>query len=405
MTVALEKLVYYEQQVNDRFGTSSADAVPEFMRPENQQECQLAWCRMPVDEAEVFVEQPFEAAAVAADLSREGHILYPVHPLEEDRIDAGNMVYSGHIRFSASYRTVFYRPEPGGPLSTVGEPGHTTMLKLNLEKAIPGIPGDRRLGRDAVLRCVLLGNVLRKELSRHCPASDLRIIAEPIGLFANGAGTLVRPVPDDGIVPLFALYSGDRRNSENRSLLDIEVRRRYGDDNRACARRFGDDIGRPLVRALIDGFRCGFSLEMHAQNTLVSIGESRLIDNVYFRDLEGALVSNELRTELGLEPIPLPGHNVFGGKDDFPLGRFFNRNLDHDIGRVLRGCLRTLSRSGYFGDKDVRIATDSIRQAARDELRSANLPIAAAARRFLPFSRAPWGSGMRPGHWFRTEFR
>ena len=405
MAHGIHELIFYEQRVNNRFGTSPGNSIPDFMRPENEEELQLAWYRAPVAAAEVFVEQPFDEATVRKELLRDDHLLFPVHPLEESKLKPGDIVRSGHIRFSASYRTVFYRPEPDGPLSSIHKPGLCTMLKLNLEHSLPGIPGDRRLSRDTVQRCVLLGNILERELSRLCPGSVLRIITEPIGIFVDDAGTLVRPVPDQGIVPLFSLYSADPTCPDNFSLIDVEMRRRFGDKSLDCAMQFGEEVGAPLIKALLDGFRCGFSLEMHAQNTLVSVGAKRLIDKVFFRDLEGALVSNPLRTRLGLDPVLLPGGNVFGGQDDFPIGHFFNRNLDHDVGRVFRGCISALRTSGYFSEKDGHIAVKSIRSVVRKALADADLPIPQASGTLAPFSRAPWGSGLRPGHWFRTEFR
>jgi hypothetical protein len=376
------------------------------MRPESGNRVPLAWRRVPQEDAEIIVEPPGdERTAIHEHVLRDGSVLYPLHPLEAEKIAPDEVVHSGHIRFSASYRTVFYDPEAGGPLSTYCDDGQCLMIKLNLTESLPGIPGDRTLDRDTIVRCVDMGVTLDAELARNVPRSCLSIIREPFAVVVGRTGALFRPIPASGIVPLFSLFSGDADNEAGRSLLELEVRERYGEDAVACAERFGDDVAGPLVTALVDGFRCGFSLEMHAQNTLVSIGTDRLVDRTYFRDLEGALVSNSLRQRLGLEPVELAGRNVFGDRDDFPVARIFNRNLDHDLGRVFRGCLHALSRSGYFGSRECAIATSSMRRAIVTVLRDAALPFRGSGSRIMPLSRAPWGSGWRPGHWFRTEFR
>jgi hypothetical protein len=404
-TRKLSELVYYEQHVNDRFGTSSADSVPEFMRPETGSCVPLCWQRVPAGEAEVVAEQSVDDGKITRHAGHDGFLLYPLHPLEADKVRASEIVESGHIRFSASYRTVFYYPEDGGPFSSYCDPGQCLMIKLNLTEKLPGIPGDRRLDRDTIRRCVQVGPVIVRELSAIAPDTPLRIVTEPFGIVVGDTGALFRPITKQGIVPLFSLFSRDARNEEGHTLLEAELRERYAEDPMESAKRFGDDVAGPLVRALLDGYRCGFSLEMHAQNTLISIGDDRLIDRVHFRDLEGALVSNSLRERLGLRPIRLEGKNVFGDEDAFPVGRIFNRNLDHDLGRVFRGCLNALHKSRYFGSRERRAAQSSIRRAVRTALCEAELPIAHVGPRILPISRAPWGSGLRPGHWFRAEFR
>jgi siderophore synthetase component len=49
--------------------------------------------------------------------------------------------------------------------------------------------------------------------------------------------------------------------------------------------------------------RAGFSLEIHAQNTLLQLGADRLNEQVLFRDLEGVVFSDRYRRRQGLPAL------------------------------------------------------------------------------------------------------
>ena len=96
-------------------------------------------------------------------------------------------------------------------------------------------------------------------------------------------------------------------------------------------------------------------MEMHAQNTLCSIGENSLVDRVYFRDLEGVVFSDNFRIERGLEPLFSKYSNDELVWDGASMRVWFNRNLGHDVGRIFEGALDALRSDGLL-DKAHRLA-------------------------------------------------
>ena len=146
-------------------------------------------------------------------------------------------------------------------------------------------------------------------------------------------------------------------------------------------------------------------MEMHAQNTLISLGEDNLVGRVYFRDLEGVVFSNKFRVERSLKPLFPDVANDELLWEGSSMRSWFNRNIDHDLGRVFEGALTVLVARGVLDGKQKSIAIASIQKVTRDAIRSAGLESIAWPGRVLPFSRAPWGNGTRPGHYFSTRFR
>jgi hypothetical protein len=399
----IRDLQYYEQRVNDRFGTSSAPPVDAAMLPEAGRRHPLKWRRLPRDGVEIFSDHSRAARAAVAATVDDQSVYLPVHPLEEDRWPHELLIDSGTISISASYRTVFFEPEPGGMLAGVAGPDEALMIKLHLEVPLPGIAGDRRLNRARVEKCVTLGDALQKALSRDPLADRLVIVPEFLGVATEGPGVLYRALPSKGILPLFSLTSMDPERGE--SLLSSWLRDRYGDDTARGARELGDQLARPLVRSLFAGFRAGFSLEMHAQNTLIAPGANDLIDVVYFRDLEGVVFSNAYRARNGLGLLfPDIAHDELKSESG-SMTRWFNRNLDHDLGRVFRAALVDLERSGLFGRAEQRAAIHSIRRVVRQTVAEAGLEKLFRAGRWLPVSRSPYGNGLSKGHYYRTVFR
>lgn len=405
MTAALKHLRHYEQQVNDRFMTSQPPAIDERLLPENARSLPLAWRRIPMNSIETFASTRGGIEPLLPSLTDDGSVMMPVHPLSEYRYGTDELTYSGHIQFSASYRTVFYEPEAGGILQDWIPSGQSLMIKLGLDEPLPGIPGDRRLTRDKIEKCILLSDALPIELENDPLASRLDIVPEFFGMSCQDHGVIFRLLPETGVMPLFSLFSVDRTSPDESPIIVSRLQSIYQGDAKEIARNIGMQLAQPLIESLLAGFRAGFSLEMHAQNTLISLGEKNLIGRVFFRDLEGVVFSNNFRVERNLEPLFSNTDNDELVWDGNSMRCWFNRNLDHDLGRVFEGALTVLVARGVLNEKEKNIAIASIRKVTRDAIRSAALTNMAWPGRVLPYSRAPWGNGMRPGHYFSTRFR
>jgi hypothetical protein len=281
----------------------------------------------------------------------------------------------------------------------------TLMLKLGLEDPLPGIPGDRRLTRDKIEKCILLSDALPNELEDDPLSLQLEVVPEFFGMSCSDTGVILRLLPKSGVLPLFSLYSKDRKAPDEEPVIVSHLRNIYRSDTARIAAELGPELARPLVEPLLAGFRAGFSMEMHAQNTLCSLGENTLIDRVYFRDLEGVVFSNNFRVERGLEPLFSNYNNdelIWEGKS---MRRWFNRNLDHDLGRIFHGALEALMKFGVIDKGGRKVAVASIGRSVREIVYSAGLQSVNWPGRILPFSRAPWGNGLRLGHYFSTRFR
>jgi len=404
-TLQLGKLRHYEQQVNDRHATSSADNLEGFMRPENGATLPLAWRRVPCSEASLFVSSAYERQAVETELTREGALLIPVHPLHESDYAGESLVYSGTQSFSASYRTVFYKPDADGPFASWIGDDEVMMIKLHLAEPLAGIPGDRRLTRDKVEKCVLLSDLLPRMINKETPGKTVQIVPEVFGVVHKDIGAIFRILPAQGLMPVFSLTSRDRQNPGELPFLVNFLADKYGASASAAAESLGRELAEPLIRAVVAGFRSGFSLEMHAQNTLIRPGAERLIEDVYFRDLEGVVASDSLRIAMGMPAIFTDSDNPELVAQDFSMRRLFNRNVDHDLGRIFQSAIKVLAHCQYFDGAACQIARKSIRASVRREIGRSHLKSLDFPSRFMPISRAPWGSGVKPGHWFRVNFR
>lgn len=399
------ELLHYEQFVNDRLDTAPPPDIDKTYLPEHGNAVPLAWRLVSPSDASVFCTDDDLQREVVNEFRHGDKRMIPIHPLEESRYSSNELIYTGKIRFSASYRTVFYVPDNNSPLSGWCPRDKTLMLKLHLEEPLPGIPGDRRLNESIISKCVYLSSVLPAEIQNDEMASDLEIVPEFFGITAGDCGVLLRLLPGTGVVPGFSLYSKDRQHSQREPMIVRSLRNRFGDDSARAAESFGADFARPLVRSLVAGFRKGISLEMHAQNTLVRMGNDASIQRVFVRDMEGTVVFNEYREKNGLAPLGSSLEHGLEAYTDASIKRLFNRNLDHDIGRMFNGTLRALRQSGFFDSSDSEAAVRSVRRVVRQAISDGDLMDICGFGRYLPLSRAPWGSGLRPGHYFRTQYR
>ena len=398
-------LIDWEQHVNERLGTDPAPRLSADLLPESGGWLPMRWVRVDASELTVLRDTPGSEEHEPEDgVPRVGPALFPVHPLVEPAFPADRIVTAGRFAVSASYRTVFYEPGPGDPFYGLAGPGESLMLKLHLDDVLPGIAGDRRLTPAKVAKCVALSRELPEVLST-CPRPHgLEVMRERLGLLLGERGALLRVVPRAGVLPMFSFYSRDARDPGQTPILIERLDKLTGSPARAAA-ALGELLARPLVEGVLAGFQQGFSLELHGQNAVAVPGTSRLIDRVLFRDLESVVYFPGLRERQGLGPVALDTSDPELMQDPRDPVRWFNRNLDHDVGRILRWSLIVLEREGYFGPPEIRRATAALRQTVRTLVREFGLNDLARQGRWLPYSRSPYGNGRRPGHYYRTWFR
>jgi hypothetical protein len=329
----------------------------------------------------------------------------PIHPLELGRWPDEHFLESGTISVSASYRTVFFTPDDDGLLSCLKQSGDSVMMKLHLEHPLPGIDGDRRMRRQIVEKCVALSSPLQRIVRQDSFGVEVEVLPEFLGFSNDETGVVFRHMPDCEVMPLFSLFSPDKRFPGSSSHIERWVRRKYEDNAMDAAREFGDQLARPLLTPLFAGFRSGFSMEMHAQNVLFEPGESALIKRVFIRDLEGVVFSNHHRIAHGMEPLFQEYDNPELVSDYRSMTRWYNRNVDHDVGRVFTASLNALEACGYFGNRERATAVRSIREAARECVRAAGVGRLNLLGRILPVSRSPYGNGLGKGFWYRSRYR
>jgi hypothetical protein len=309
------------------------------------------------------------------------------------------------MKITASYRTVVFEPDPKGPVKFKLRPGEKLMIKLNYDGSLPGIKGDRSLPRDKVAKCVAISRELGRLLSMNRLSPNLRIIREQVGLVHNNRGAIFRIIPHRPLVPLFSLFSRDRRFPEREPLVLRTLRSVRGLSAKDAAQKFGKLLAKPFLTALFSAFREGFSLEMHTQNVLIGFNESGLIDEVYYRDFEGVVFSNSWRRVMSLPELFDDDHNPELHKYDSKMRRYFNRNLDHDLGRFWKNVIDVLQDNGYFGREDSQKAVSSVRREVRSAVKAFGLDRLAFWGRLLRFAPSPYGSWYSRGHYLRCYFR
>jgi len=401
----MRDLKYFEQNVNNRFGTSAAPAIDASLLPETASDVRLKWRKIPSSEVSFFDDGSDLARNVSSALCRDGYVYLPIHPFEVDRWPGEAFVESGKISVSASYRTVFFEPDDGGIMAGVADGDTALMMKLHLEHPLPGIDGDRRLTRQIVEKCVTLSPSLQGIMQKDPLGACCEILPEFLGISNDETGAIFRQIPSSGVLPLFSLFSSDPALPDAESHIEASLRQKFGDDASKAAAAFGDQLAKPLLRPLFVGFRSGFSLEMHAQNVLFRPGASALLEKVFFRDLEGVVFSNRYRVAQGLEPLFEDYDNTALISNSRSMTRWFNRNVDHDLGRVFTASLDALVNCGYFGGRERASAVRSIRKAARQCVLESGVGRLNLPGRVLPISRSPYGNGLSMGHYYRTKYR
>jgi hypothetical protein len=126
---------------------------------------------------------------------------------------------------------------------------------------------------------------------------------------------------------------------------------------------------------------------------------------VFYRDLEGVIFSNRYRVAQGLDPLFEEYDNSALVSNYGSMTRWFNRNVDQDVGRVFTASLDALVNCGYFGDRERATAVQSIRNVARQCVRESGVGRLNLPGRILPISRSPYGNGLSKGHYYRTRYR
>lgn len=79
------------------------------------------------------------------------------------------------------------------------------MIKVHLEQSLTGVPGDRRLTRDKIEKCVLLSDKLAAVAAEDPLARRPSIVPEFLGVSHCDGGALYRLVLEGGLIPTFAL--------------------------------------------------------------------------------------------------------------------------------------------------------------------------------------------------------
>lgn len=398
-------LVHCEQHVNDRFGTDPAPALPPAMLPEAGAWQPLSWVVGEPDQLEVLSDSGQEESLWKALFRRsDGASLFPVHPLTAARFNASELVQSGSFTVGASYRTVFFEPPAAHPAAALIPAGHMLMIKLHLDDPLPGNAGDRRLTPVKVRKCIGLSRQLPRDLELLQDRHTLQIVRERAGVLLGDRGAIIRIVPHSRMLPLFSVYSRDSTRPGERPVL-LKVLDHLGLSADEVAERFGELLCEPLLRGLMAGFALGYSFEMHAQNTLVSFGDRTVIGNVHFRDLESVYFFPEIRARHGFPRADLDLENRELFPSIKPASRWFNRNVDHDIGRIFRALLHAMQKEDYFTDSRVKIAIQSCRLRYRALVDEFDLHDLNGLGRWLPVSRTPYGTGWRRGDYYRSTFR
>lgn len=403
------ELMTYEAYFNDRLRTALPQGLAPGFMPENAKIWPMLWVLVPVNQAEMLLDQyDEENEHLKQDLidPSRGIVYFPIHPLMKEVFSGHEIIESGKMRASASYRTVFFEPEIGGVLSRQQTASTGLMVKLHLDAPLPGIKGDRRLTRDKVAKCITVSGELHRMAEKGDMSARLEVIREPLGIVYNNRGAILRRMPAQKILPVFSLFSRDRRDPATEPLIVQLLKERYGRNQKQAASGFGTLFAVPFLQALFSAFVQGFSLEMHSQNTLVSLSQSEVIDKVYYRDMEGVVFSNQFRRKNLKQELFQDQRNPELHELGKRIKRYFNRNLDYDLSRIWINFLDSIVSSRYFGRKEALLARHSIQEAVRMNIKSFGLQRLAACGKLLRVSRTPYDSAWyRRRSYYRCFFR
>ena len=78
-------LKYFEQNVNDRYGTSAAPSDLRELLPEHSAQIRLRWAKVSRGNIEIFTDGSPLAQAVQSSIGDGDNVFIPIHPLEENR--------------------------------------------------------------------------------------------------------------------------------------------------------------------------------------------------------------------------------------------------------------------------------------------------------------------------------
>ena len=166
-------------------------------------------------------------------------------------------------------------------------------------------------------------------------------------------------IPGGGLtVPMFALYGRDIRAPDDPTLLEQFIVR-SGD---SASEFVTDRLVRPAVRLWVRAAtQTGCALEMHGQNTLVSIRGDRVA--VGYRDC-GVYVDPVVRARRGLPVDDLPPINVMGRDVAFPREQVFSLAYDSFLGH------HTLAFLARLAEERFGVPASVLQRAAREEFAS-----------------------------------
>jgi hypothetical protein len=408
MSFIQEDLIYLEQFVNDRRRSSHPPDISPDLIPETSSGFPMLWAVLPEHEVKIFSgrangELPSYSHSLFDEKRRE--VYFPIHPLQVDAYKKNTIINSGKAYISASYRTIFYQPDKDSKKLLLQPPGCRIMLKLHLDNPLPGIQGERRLSPEIVLKCLSLSRELSfLEKSRKLD-SYLRIISEEVGLIHKNRGALVRILPNLPLVPAFSLSSLDLKNPNKEILAATILRKAKETTGTDLIQLFGSIFIEPLVFSLLSAFRQGFSLEMHMQNVLMHFSEQGLVENVYYSNLEGVIFSRQFRCKHGLTELFRNDNNPELFRNSNKFRRYFNRNIDHDLGRIFENLLIALNRSNVFRTKEIPVIVKSVRKTIHKAMQKYDFKKWAFLNHWLRISRTPYGNGIHPSHYYFCKFR
>lgn len=385
-----------ERFLNDRSTVAGTLEVPSEWLPESAVPHPLLWARVPRADVRVYVD-PGRNVNWHGHLVRDEEILFPVHWWDREVWTGYRIEELGLGWIGSSFRTVMIEPGTGSPLPD--DLAERLVLKLNLDAGIPGVRGNRTLDPPRVEKCVRISEDLRDLAMQGEISRRLGFFEKPLGLAVGGRGVLFREIPHPGLVPGFSFWA------ERRGAVPIVVE--YIDRASVAGgveRRFLENIAQPLLESVMSAMRCGYGLEMHAQNTCFLVPSDGAPLKVYYRDLEGVAYSGRLRAgRFGADPLAAGNSEIH--KYEATIFRMFNRNFDQDLTTVLTRSLDALERHERISPGARKATCREVRRMYRDLRADLGL------QRWDPFprvsfvSRSPYGSGYRRSHWYRRMYR
>ena len=409
MDIVQDQLVDFEKFVNDRrLSSPPADLSPDLV-PETSTFLPMQWVVLPAEEVKFITEHGEGKIPLYGKnlLGHEGRVVFfPIHPLQIKEYKKKKIITSGTARVSSSYRTFFYEPDIAKNIANLGPLNdNILMLKLHLDNPIPGVAGDRRLTYDKVKKSVDISRELSSLEKRNKLSHYLSIIPEEIGLVHENRGAIIRKIPKHPLVPAFSLTSPDQRDHDKEILAVTILKNASRVNGQNPIDLFTSIFVKPLVESLFSAFEQGFSLEMHMQNVLFYFNDRGQTEKIFYRDMEGVVFSNKYRASRGLPKLFKYNENPELLKDEHLFPYFFNRNLDHDIGRIIQNLLYALRITGFFSNKEILLAKKYTKRVIRSSIKKYGFEKFSFWNNLLKISRSPYGNGTRIHHYYFCRFR